>query len=137
MSGVEAAGFVLAAFPLIISALQSYRESLEPLNDWWHYRTRFLKFNNAVKIQCDIFDENIEMLLGPIVSSDSEMASLLSDPGGPKWQQPDLAKKLEQRLPKSYGGYMRTIVEMNETLEKLKTKLGIVEDRVSLASQDV
>jgi len=33
MSGVEAAGFVLAVLPLLISALEDYRKGSEPLKD--------------------------------------------------------------------------------------------------------
>lgn len=43
MSGVEAAGFVLAAFPLLISALEHYRESAEVLKDWWRYKREYRK----------------------------------------------------------------------------------------------
>lgn len=43
MSGVEAAGFVLAAFPLCISALEHYRESAEVLKDWWRYKREYRK----------------------------------------------------------------------------------------------
>lgn len=43
MSGVEAAGLVLAAFPLLISALEHYRESAEVLKDWWRYKREYRK----------------------------------------------------------------------------------------------
>jgi len=46
MSGVEIAGFVLAAFPLLISAGEHYREGFEPLVKWKKFRTDFISFIN-------------------------------------------------------------------------------------------
>lgn len=130
VTGVETAGLVLAAFPLIVSAIQQYREGLELLKDWWRYRTKFLEFSGNISTQRLIFEENVEILLSPIVTSDVEMAALLKDPGGPEWAKPDLTKRLERRLPKSYDSYMRTIQDLNRILEELKTHLGFVEGKV-------
>jgi hypothetical protein len=60
MSGVEAAGFVLAVFPIVIQLLQQYREGLEPLKTWWKYRKEFLKFSRNVKNQSLVFEGNVE-----------------------------------------------------------------------------
>jgi hypothetical protein len=125
VTGIETAGLVLAAFPLVVCTIQSYREGLEPLGDWWQYRTKVLKFAQGLKVQWDIFQENVRMLLDPMVTSTWELEELLSDPAGPKWQEPGLICKLEQRLPRSYDSYMCTIEAMKEALEKLKKKLGV------------
>jgi hypothetical protein len=127
ITGVETAGLVLAAFPLVLSVLQRYREGLEPLGDWWRYRRNVLKFTRTVGTQQIIFLENVEMLLGPIVVSNSEMNQLLNNPGGVGWSKPELAKRLEGRLPNSYNAYMNIINDMKCALEKLKTELGIID----------
>lgn len=132
VTGVETAGLVLAAFPLVLSVLQRYHEGLEPLKDWWRYRRNFLKFTGTVGTQQIIFLENVELLLGPLVSSNSEMSRLLNDPGGSAWRSPELAKRLQLRLPNSYDAYMNIIGELNNTLEKLKTELGIVDGKVDI-----
>lgn len=44
LTGVETAGLVLASFPLLISALEHYREGFESLKEWWKFRTEFLAF---------------------------------------------------------------------------------------------
>lgn len=41
MSGVEAAGFMLAAIPLVISALEHYTEGVETIQKWWRYQKAF------------------------------------------------------------------------------------------------
>jgi hypothetical protein len=125
MSGVEAAGFVLAAFPLIMSALNSYQDGFESLQDWWRFRAEFVEFIHEIGTQSVLFSENLEELLKPIVLSDAEMDALLKEPGGRAWNNPDLEARLQQRLPQSYGWYRAAIDDMNSILEKLKAKLGI------------
>ena len=130
MSGVEAAGFVLAAFPLIISALDHYQEGFESLQDWWRFRAEFVGFIHEIGTQSVLFSENLEELLRPIVLSDAEMDALLTDPGGRAWNDPDLETRLQQRLPQSYGWYRCTIDDINVIMEKLKAKLGIQKGQV-------
>jgi hypothetical protein len=125
MSGVEAAGFVLAAFPLIMSALNHYQEGFESLQDWWRFRAEFVEFIHEIGTQSVLFSENLEELLRPIVLSDAEMDALLREPGGRAWNDPDLEARLQQRLPQSYGWYRCAINDMNIIMEKLKAKLGI------------
>ena len=67
VTGVETAGLVLAAFPLVVAAIQQYRKGLEPLKDWWRYRTKFLEFAGNISTQRLIFEENVELLLSPIM----------------------------------------------------------------------
>lgn len=61
MSGVEAAGFVLAAFPLLISALEHYRESAEVLKDWWRFKREYRKVKVG-KIPRSILSQNLILI---------------------------------------------------------------------------
>ena len=126
-TGVEIAGFVLASFPLVISALEHSREILKPLKDWYRYRTEFLKLSGTISVQETLFKARLDMLLGPIVTSDSEMAVLLNEPGGPEWGNRNLAERLQERLGDSHDSYLTTILEMNKILEELIMELRIVE----------
>ena len=125
MSGVEAAGFVLAAFPLLISALEHYRESAEVLDDWWNIKREYRKCKNEVKHNELIFEANIEEFLLPLIVDDGELKGLIADPGGPRWKDSDLEKRLKERLPRSYYLYLDTIHEMNEVMKELKKELGV------------
>ena len=125
ITGVETAGLVLAIFPLLVSALEHYQEGFEKLNDWWKFRTEFLGFIHSVGRQAILFDENLEELLSPIITSDAEMDALLRDPTGPSWRRAELEEKLKARLPKSYESYTTTITDMRETMDALQKKLGI------------
>ena len=124
-TGIEAAGLVLGAFPLVISFLEHYRSGLETLQEWWRFRTEFLTFFHEVGVQSVFFSENLEALLAPLVDSEEEMEALLADPGGPQWRAPGLEERLKERLPKSYDWYKLTITAIDNILENLKKRLGI------------
>lgn len=129
VTGVETAGLVLAAFPLVISGVQAYREGLKPLRTWWQYRTQVLELSAAIDSQHLMFLQNIELLLDPIVASSSQMNRLLKSPGtgDPVWLNSELAEKLKQRLSISYSSYTSTVLGMSKTLRDLESKLGIVD----------
>lgn len=125
MSGVEAAGFVLAAFPLLISALEDYRQGFEILEDWWRIRKEYKKCKQNLKLQKLVFEENLEELLRPLVQNEDELALLIAKPGGDGWKDRELEQQLVERLPKSYEIYLEIINEINDVMESLKDELGI------------
>lgn len=131
ITGVETAGLVLAIFPLLVSALEHYEEGFERFSDWWKFRTEFLGLMHAIGRQAILFDENLEELLSPIISSDAEMDTLLRDPTGPFWRRAELEEKLRDRLPKSYPSYRNTIDDMKATMDVLQKKLGIQNGRLT------
>lgn len=125
MSGIEVAGLVLAAFPLLIYALEHYRESGEVLEGWWRIKKEYKKCKQELKLQEVVFQENLEELLRPLVRDEDELRLLLAEPGGDKWKDRDLEQELRKRLPKSYEIYLDIINEVNDIMENLKDELGI------------
>ena len=132
ITGVETAGLILAAFPLLISALEHYQEGFETLGDWWKFRTEFLAFVHVIDRQAILFNENLEELLSPIITSEGEMGILLQEPLGKAWKTPELEAKLQDRLPKSYEAYRNTIEDMKACMDVLEKKLGIKDGKVIL-----
>ena len=125
MSGIEIAGLLLGAFPLIISALEHYRQSAEVLEDWWQIKKEYKKCKNEIKVQEMAFENNLQRFLLPLVVDDDEIAELIADPGGMKWKDPALEDKLKNRLPKSYDLFLDTINDIKSTVEGLKEELGV------------
>lgn len=125
VTGIETAGLVLGAFPIILTFLEYYRNGLETLQEWWKFRTEFLAFLHEVGVQSVFFSENLEALLAPIVNSDVEMQALLNDPGGPAWRDPELDNRLKERLPQSYAWYKLSITAIENILDSMKKRLGI------------
>lgn len=130
LTGVETAGLCLAAFPILVSALETYREGFKPLREWWMFRTEFITFIDDLDTQKNLFYNNLEKLLIPFIESDNEMYDLLNDPTGALWQRPGLEERLQARLSNSYDNYMRTIHKMLKITEELKRLLGIEGQKV-------
>jgi hypothetical protein len=131
MSGIEIVPLVLAAFPILISATQAYRNGLKPLRFWRHYRKSVSSLWADVQIQAFSFEDNLVGLLEPVTTSPHELKLLLSHPDGPEWRAPELEDKLKARLARFYSPIMTIINRMHETLEQLQNNLGIVDGKVS------
>ena len=125
MSGVEAAGIALAVFPLLISALEHYRESAEVLGDWWKFKRKYTKCKRDIEYHQLTFTANLEELLLPLVADDEDMEVLISDPGGSRWGDPELEVRLRARLPNSYEAYLDSVNEIKEIMTGLKKELGL------------
>ena len=147
MSGIGEAGLVLAAFPLVISALDQSLQGFEKLKDWWKIRRRYQNCKHIIELEKLVFEENLEQLLSMLVHDDDELKRLVAEPGqctfrgpifflrrviltpksagGEAWRDPGLELGLQQRLPKSYNVYLGTIHKINGIMEKLKNNLGV------------
>ena len=125
MSGVEAAGLMLAVFPVMVMALDQYRESAEILGDWWRFKRKYMKCKHDIEFHQITFTANLEELLLPLIVDDQELEALMSDPGGERWRDQSLEIKLRERLPNSYDAYLDSINEMNNVMEKLSKELGL------------
>ncbi|KAL2067321.1 hypothetical protein VTL71DRAFT_1745 [Oculimacula yallundae] len=125
MSGVEIAGFVLASIPLMISALEHYRETAEVLEGWWKIKREYTKCMRNLKYHKVAFEENLEELLLPLIADEMRLQELLRDPGGPSWQDPALEAMLKERMPKTYASYLDTMETMKETIQDLEEALGM------------
>ncbi len=138
LTGIEIAGLVLASFPIIISAIENYENGFRPLKEWIRFRGEFATFLSDMIRQKIFFRQNMEDLLSPIVGSDFDMSQLLDDPAGKAWQDAELARKLQLRLPGKYEYecYTTTVGYILERLEKLKAKLKIEGGQVYFASSN-
>ncbi|RDI76572.1 Nucleoporin [Venturia inaequalis] len=130
MSGVEAAGFVLAAFPLLISALEHYRESAEVLKEWWQYKREYRKVKDEICFHRLAFEQNLEKYLLPLIADEHVLHTLIIEPLGEAWEAPELEEKLKARLPRAYELYLSTISQMNDTMEELLNVLSLDFDGV-------
>jgi hypothetical protein len=125
MSGIEIAGLVLGAFPLLIHALESYREGAEVVSDWWQIERAYKKCKQDLKYHQLLFEGNIERFLLPLVVDDDELKQLMENPAGTAWEDSELEKKLKERLPRAYETFLGVMVEINELMESFKKALGV------------
>lgn len=133
MSGVEIAGFLLAAFPLIISGLEHWRDVAKVGGFFWRVRNEYTKCRSDVQFYEIWYKRNLEELLLPIVNDADEVARLVGNPGGKDWSSKALQQRLEGRLQESYSLYIEIICEMNETVKELRKELSL--DKVTVQSK--
>ena len=134
MSGVEAAGLVLGAIPLIVSAAEHYREGFEPLREWWKFETEFQSFVEELEVQDKIFSNNIEKLIQPY-ASDREMHAIIND-RNLMAISPQLESNVQERLADSYKAYMSVVKKVNGIVITLQDQLGIKDGKIKWIDQD-
>jgi hypothetical protein len=130
MSGIEIAGIVLGGFPLLISALEHYRDGAEAFSDFLNFKHVYKKCRRDVKYLQLCFEGTLKDCLLPLVVDDDALGRLVSDPLGKEWKDQSLETLLKKRLPESYGLYMEMIEEINDIMAKLKEEL-VVEEVIS------
>lgn len=133
MSGIEIAGLVLGSFPIMLNCLEYYREGLEPLDNWLHFRKHFIAFVDEIEHQMMRYTENMIRLLDPIVKDNDSLVALVHDTADPRWtdDQGTLDKLVKNRLTSEHGRFLRIMHRMDETVRALKKFLGIKDGDVS------
>ncbi|KAF1950556.1 hypothetical protein CC80DRAFT_395865, partial [Byssothecium circinans] len=123
MSGIEVAGVLLGAFPIIISGIEHWHNVAKVGGYFWKVRKEFTKCRSDVNYHEILYRRNLKALLLPIVAEPGDVALLVADAGGPAWKDAKLQERLEARLRESFTVYMDIITEMNEAAEELKKEL--------------
>lgn len=125
MSGIEVAGLVLGVIPILISGLEQWRKSAEVVSDWWQIQKEYKKCTRELKCADLELTTSLERFLLPLLIDDDEIRLLMDEPGGPRWQNPDLEDTLKQRLPKSYSLFVEVIEDINEVVQKIRLEIGL------------
>lgn len=125
MSGIEVAGLVLAAFPLVIAGPKSYSEGVENIKSWRRYRRQLSNYQEQLETQQTCFLNTITHVLDGIVATDLEMNALIEDPGGSAWKIKKYDLKLQIRLDHTYAAYFKSVTQLKHVLHVMKEKLGI------------
>jgi hypothetical protein len=76
MSGIEIAGLILGAFPVLIYTLEKYREGAEALVDWWRIQRAYRKCRQDLQFHQILFEGNVERFLLPLVLDDDDYKHL-------------------------------------------------------------
>jgi hypothetical protein len=133
MSGIEVAGLVLGAFPLLISVAEDYKKGFAPLKKWKRFRTEFIGFINAVDTQKLLFKKVLKRFLISVDVPDEELELFMAKPNYEGWQREDLVIALQERLGDSYKVYTSTIKAMHELMGEIHALLSLKDGRVSLS----
>lgn len=126
MSGIEVAGLVLGAMPMLIEAVKAYADGVSTVTLYLKYERPLRSLHNALDAEFGIYQNTCEELLDGLVENNDERAALIAQPGGLAWKDPELQAKLEQRLSRTYRGYVGTMEDMEYAISEIKglLKLG-------------
>ena len=118
MSGVEVAGFVLAAFPLVISGIQLYIDGCDKIQRWRKWESLLGHLARNIKAEHRIF-RNICKRLDLEIIHDSQRQRNVTE------AQIDA---LEGRLGESYYDFVAVARDLAMILDKCRKKLDLDED---------
>jgi hypothetical protein len=124
MSGLEIAGVVLGALPLVISALEHYVAGVNTAKRFWRYKSELRSLILQINTQGGIFLNTLEQLLGGVVRIEN-MDSFLSNPGGDAWQDASVDLRLRERLRGTYKVYLDNVSGMKISMERIMRKLAL------------
>ncbi|OCL10028.1 hypothetical protein AOQ84DRAFT_290086 [Glonium stellatum] len=128
MSGAEVTGLVLAVMPLFISALEDYNEGLDPIKAFMRWERELPQFIRKLRNQHVHYEQTLRLLLAPI-TSEFELAEMISEPNGSLWKNKKIAGRLQDKLEESYEAYQSTIIDIEKIMKKIASKLDL--DRAS------
>ncbi|KAF2786300.1 hypothetical protein K505DRAFT_380358 [Melanomma pulvis-pyrius CBS 109.77] len=123
MSGIEVAGLVLGAIPLILAGLEFYANGIAVTKRYWRYREEFKSL--VVELRCEktMCENSINMLLIGVMPH-KDMAEFLANPcSAARWKDIKFEKKLRARLGPTYDSYIDTITQMNSTAMMFQQRL--------------
>lgn len=118
------AGLALAVSPLIISALENYEYTFQPIIIFSRrYKREVERFQHALKVQRVDFANECCFLLHSVTSNHGNV--MINDRGHALWQDDGLEDRLKSRLADSYDACVSALSLINgvlvEILKETKT----------------
>lgn len=112
MSGIEIVGLLLGSVPLVISALEHYKEGIDIISDFRNYRSTLKALKVKLSIQEELYRGTLKRLLLPELSL-FEVDALFPEPGsegsGALWGTKDIEDKLRRRLGAKFCLFMDVV----------------------------
>jgi endonuclease/exonuclease/phosphatase family metal-dependent hydrolase len=116
MSGIEAAGLVLALFPLVIDVVTKYNGLV---------KGRDIKIlDESLKNNEQMFLNSVEFLLQSTIPPE-DLTVLLGDFNGDLWKSEWLADRVTKHLGREAESVFQKIEDIHKTVSKLKQKLPV------------
>ncbi|KAJ0353549.1 hypothetical protein KNSL1_001979 [Colletotrichum chrysophilum] len=127
MSGFEVAGVVLGTIPLVISALEHYKQGISTIRTWRNYNRELRILILSLETERVRFQDVCEKLLVGLVSP-CQIESMIEDPFGPAWQEDVIQAKIKARLWRSFSIFEDIVTDMEEATKEMMKKLDLQPD---------
>ncbi|KAI0895314.1 hypothetical protein F4806DRAFT_503245 [Annulohypoxylon nitens] len=117
MSGLEIVGIVLGTIPIAIQALKECKKFSKR---FYTIRAEFTKCDQTLKCHQTFFEDTMRKLLQPLIKDEDRMKLLLSDPGGNRWADKEIARFLQEALgERRYEDFINCVQQLSGVMIKL------------------
>lgn len=124
MSGFEVAGIVLGSIPLVISALEHYRDGVSTIQRWRKYDRELQSLIRNLNIEKVKFQNICEKLLLGLVSP-SHIELMIETPFGIMWRHEAVRRKMRARLSNSFDVFESTVEDMRSAISEMMRRLDL------------
>lgn len=122
MSGLEIVGVVLGSIPLVISALEHYRDGLRTIQRWRKWDRELQSLIRNLETEQAKFQDICEKLLMGIVSP-SRIEVMVEKPLGDLWMEKETQKKIRARLWRSWDVFERNLEDISGAIGEMMGRL--------------
>ena len=122
MSGIEVAGLVLGAIPLIIEGFNRSQKAFAAFNTYRHYPKELTKLDAKIGAQKTVFRNNCINLLSTITNDRQKVHAMLSETSHSGWQDENMHSTLASRidaLDESFTSCQRTMDQIYQALRDI------------------
>lgn len=122
MSGFEVAGVVLGSVPLLISAMEHYRDGLDPVKAFLRYQDELNRALRDLRALHTSLAMTLEYILKQVAGQD-EVIDMMSDYHQQMWKSNELETSLRSLLKEAYDDYVDILGDVESDLKALASKL--------------
>ncbi|KAJ0120192.1 hypothetical protein J7T55_001048 [Diaporthe amygdali] len=124
MSGIEVAGIVLGAYPVLLETAKDLREVFKDVKTWWRFEREFENFLSVLETEHIKYSLNLQILLEDLDIPEEDKDTLQVDPTASGWYDVQTQVKLRRRIQdRYYNWFMRQLAAMNRALGDLQDLL--------------
>lgn len=126
VTGLETAGLVLGAFPIVIEGLRIYVEGIRTIKTMLQHELILTQFCRDLAMEQTKFEDICYQLLGDMVPAGSPILDeLMQDPGGEKWKNQYWEIALQHRLCRqaSRDRFLEATQQLQLILQQLQKKV--------------
>lgn len=134
MAGLEIAGVVLGAFPILLNLRDYYKRSCQPFTEWLHFESAMIDLLDEIEHQRMQYNWTMNELLRSAITDKHDRDTLLYNAQDSRWTDRALLKAFEERLGQHYDRCIRLLRRMHTSLDRLGKILGIEDGKVSSSS---
>lgn len=124
MSGIEVAGLVLGAFPLLLSTAKDLRDVFKDVKTWWRFEGEFEAFLSALETENIKYSLSLQILFEDIDLPEEEKEKLQVDSNASGWHDVQIQAQLRRRIQDRYYDWFKGQLDaMNRALGDIRELL--------------